>query len=153
MHLLHLFTPTLLLSAGALALALPTSTSTFNTTTLSKRGNYGWITTYAPTDPHCMGGYDSRSRPKLKGDDCMIWSPSSEHIGVNFGTYPWTFDYVDLFSDLRCKNKVGRINHDKGRKLGFTNHANKGVNVCQSAQMGSVLSIRAMGVGDEDPSS
>lgn len=81
----------------------------------------------------------------------MSWVPSSEHIGVNFGTYPLSIDSLDLFSDPKCKNKVGSIEPDKGRKLGWTTHANKGVNVCQTFPMGTVLSVRATGIGDEDP--
>ena len=143
MHFFHYF----ILSMSAGALALPTNNSS---SLLEKRGNYGWITTYAPNDKGCHGGYDTRSRPKLDGT-CQIWEPSTNNIGVNFGTYPLSLESVVLYSDLRCMNQVDKILPDKGRNLGFTTKANHGPNVCTSFDRTKILSVQALGVGDADP--
>jgi len=147
----------LLLSLSAGALALPTTNSDKffqgNTTTskaLEARGTYGWISTWAPDDVHCKGHYDQRSRPKLDGS-CQIWVPSTNNIGVNFGTYPMTFESLRLYSDLRCKNEVAIIKPGKEVNLGYTKHANKGVNTCYNFDRTKVHSVVALGVGDVDP--
>ena len=80
----------------------------------------------------------------------MIWEPSTGNIGLNFGTYPYTFAQVRLFSDLRCMNQVGVILPDAGRNLGWTTKANHGANVCWNYG-GTVLSVRADGIGSQEP--
>lgn len=135
---MYLLTSLLLsLSAGALAYA----TNTTSTNNLGKRATYGWITNYAPDDTDCKRGYNTDFRPELY-DTCIKWTPSTNNIGVNFGTWPDVCTDVKVYSDGDCKNVIATINPDKGRAMGPTRHANHGPNVCyhiDAKKVGSVM--------------
>jgi len=150
---MHILSPLLLsLSAGALALPTTNNDNSFqgNTTTskaLEARGTFGWISTWAPDDIHCKGGYDIRSRPKLDGT-CQKWVPSTNNIGLNWGTYPMTFESLRLFSDDGCQHEVKSVKPPKDQALGYTTHKNKGVDTCFGFDSTKVLSMLAHGMGD-----
>ena len=71
------------LSAGALA--LPATNETEDLSTLERRANYGWVSSYAPSDPNCKGGWGG-GRPKIKGSGCVKFQPISDHVGINWGS-------------------------------------------------------------------
>lgn len=89
---------TALLIALPTALALPTTEdstspalsttdeSIFNNTTpLEKRANYGWLSSYAPGDRACKGGWGG-DRPKIKGNGCVTFKPISPIVGIHHGS-------------------------------------------------------------------
>lgn len=84
---------TALLTASTTALALPTAEDTtpsdilFNNTTplLEARANYGWLSSYAPGDKECKGGWGG-DRPKVVGDGCITFKPVSHNIGIYHGS-------------------------------------------------------------------
>lgn len=149
------FLSALLLSMSAGALALPTTTpddffqggNTTTAKTLEARGTYGWISTWAPDDTSCKHGYDIRSRPKLDGT-CQKWVPSTNNIGLNWGTYPMTFESLRLFSDDGCQQEVKKVKPPKGRALGYSTHTYKGLDTCFGFDSSRVRSMLAHGMGD-----
>lgn len=61
----------------------PEDAAIFNQTLpeLEKRGHYGWITSFANTDPQCKGGY-AGARPKVKGKKCVKFHPVQHRVKV-----------------------------------------------------------------------
>ena len=82
---------TALLGISTTALALPTAEDTLsdslfnNTTPLEKRANYGWLSSYAPGDRACKGGWGG-DRPKIKGNGCVTFKPISPIVGIHHGS-------------------------------------------------------------------
>lgn len=89
---------TALLGASTTALALPTADTTEaptiyttdesifnNTTPLEKRAHYGWLSSYAPDDKECKGGWGG-DRPKVEGNGCITFKPISHNIGIYHGS-------------------------------------------------------------------
>ncbi|KAG6993919.1 hypothetical protein G7Y79_00049g084790 [Physcia stellaris] len=93
----------------ALPLDAPTNTTeplfTNFPSTLEERGHYGWLSSYAPTDRTCKGGWGG-SRPKIMGD-CIPFTPVSDNVGINWGTAPYKIAGLDAFSDDKCGHQVG----------------------------------------------
>ena len=108
---------TLALSASTLTIALPTNTSTTTDpfayheeteSTLEKRGNYGWFSNYAMTDPFCAWGWGG-VRPKVH-EKCIKFNAISDRVGINWGSWPNGFDALDVYSDDACHTKIKTIN-------------------------------------------
>ena len=102
------------LSASTLTTALPTLNSTdpfayndANESTLEKRGHYGWLSSYAMTDPLCEYGWGG-ARPKIR-DNCVKFDPISDRVGINWGIWPQAFDALDAYSDDHCLKKIATI--------------------------------------------
>jgi len=82
---------TALLGISTTALALPTAEDTLsdslfnNTTPLEKRAHYGWLSSYAPDDKECKGGWGG-DRPKVDGNGCITFKPISHNIGIYHGS-------------------------------------------------------------------
>ena len=103
---MHLQT-SLILAIASTALALPTVNQT--NSNLAKRWNHGWIGTYAVDDDYCSGT-PVGSRPEIHLDDCVVFQPSmSASLGIFFGTGPYAFDQLMLFSDTKCQNEMGPL--------------------------------------------
>ncbi|KAG7001518.1 hypothetical protein G7Y79_00031g066330 [Physcia stellaris] len=116
------------LSASRLTIAAPT----FNGTDpfayheeleggIEKRGSYGWLSSFQLFDFTCGGGWGG-SRPKIQ-DSCVIFSPVSRRVGINWGQWPLAFDSLDVYSDERCVVKIATIK-------GPPKHQAKGAQTC-----------------------
>ncbi len=92
------------LSAGALAFPSPNVTST-DSSRLSKRGNYGWLSSFQDSDTTCSGLWGG-SRPKVH-EDCIKFSPISDNVGINWGRSPLNFNGISFYSDDKCQHQVG----------------------------------------------
>ena len=149
---MQLFRTLLTLSLSAGALAVPTRNTTghlqpqsnTNEIILQTRGisNFGWVAYFENGDNTCSGKYAEGYRPKIKGKGCYSFAPTTDNVGINWGTGPLSFNALDFYSDGNCKNKVG--NHIK-RPI----HYNKnGAGTCISVARnggGPVLSVRGTG--------
>ena len=89
---------TALLGVSTTALALPTADTTEapttyttdeslfnNTIPLEKRAHHGWLSSYAPNDKECKGGWGG-DRPKVEGNGCITFKPVSHNIGIYHGS-------------------------------------------------------------------
>ena len=71
------------LAAGVVA--IPASNETGHISIIERRGHYGWVSSYAPTDPGCKAKWGGE-RPKIIGERCIPFSPITDNIGVWWGS-------------------------------------------------------------------
>ena len=148
---MHLSTILLPLALSAAALAAP-STNTTTPFPLTKRATYGWLSSYAPDDTTCKGFYYKPARPKVYAD-CLKFSPVSDNVGINWGTWPLSYTGLDIFSDDNCKVSAGpRVDAPPGDFNNPSFHKNKGANTCFSVKKqakiskGQIKSVKAFGI-------
>ena len=128
---------------GAGALALPTTDVPKNTASssgaqsnaktsafLTKRGRFGWVSTYGPGDSTCSHGYLAGFRPKVHMNCITFEDPQgiNDYIGINWGDAPLGFTGLQGYSDQHCKNAVGHsISSDNVNNTNW-----RGANTCVS---------------------
>ncbi len=80
---------------------LTSAANTTSSTTSSKLGSHwGWIGSFDKGD--CTGK-PHNNRPEVNGD-CQKFTPETDFVGVSWGSWPWSFDSFDVFTDENCKN-------------------------------------------------
>ena len=80
-----------------------TDAAIFNQTLppLESRGHYGWVTSFANSDPLCRGGYGG-ARPKIKSS-CVEFHPLQNVVKIDWGTGPLGFKFLNVYKDAECK--------------------------------------------------
>jgi hypothetical protein len=98
LHLTTLLSTTILTASIVLAHPTTTDTNTTTSTPLIKRDHFGYIGSH---DHDCRGTLVG-ARPKLHISKCVKFTPVTQHLGINFGTGFYSFDYVEFFTDEKC---------------------------------------------------
>lgn len=104
------FTPILLASLSAGALAMPTynSDNTANTTLLAERDASATISSYVT--PGCADGKKvpnaaSSTMSTKEGSKCMPWNSSGPNVGIQWGP----LSQVVAYTDSNCKNLAATV--------------------------------------------
>ena len=105
----------LLLSLSAGALSFPTSSST--SSSLTKRGSYGWIG--ASTEPTCskIDYSDFLTRPELHKGVCTKFTAGEDGFAaINWGAGEhYGFSVLQAYNDSWCEYPLAEIKNSEGK--------------------------------------